>query len=100
MPGLPRSLATTVPVEAILLCKLRERTQIRRSRTIVVYGELFVRIVFITNNYTPYSGGVVSSINASVDALHKAGHAVFIITLNFWAPRIMILNMFFVSRVY
>lgn len=45
--------------------------------------ESFVRIVFITNNYTPYSGGVVSSINATVDALHKAGHEVFIITLDF-----------------
>ncbi len=33
-----------------------------------------MRIVFVTNNYTPYSGGVVSSINASVTALHKAGH--------------------------
>ena len=42
-----------------------------------------MRIVFITNNYTPYSGGVVSSINATVDALHKAGHEVFIITLDF-----------------
>jgi len=42
-----------------------------------------VRIVFITNNYTPYSGGVVSSINATVDALHKAGHEVFIVTLDF-----------------
>ncbi len=42
-----------------------------------------MRIVFVTNNYTPYSGGVVSSINASVDALHKAGHEVFIITLDF-----------------
>ncbi len=42
-----------------------------------------MRIVFITNNYTPYSGGVVSSINASVDALRKAGHEVFIITLDF-----------------
>lgn len=42
-----------------------------------------MRIVFITNNYTPYSGGVVSSINASVDALRKSGHEVFIITLDF-----------------
>jgi 1,2-diacylglycerol 3-alpha-glucosyltransferase len=42
-----------------------------------------MRIVFITNNYTPYSGGVVSSINATVDALHNAGHEVFIITLDF-----------------
>jgi glycosyltransferase involved in cell wall biosynthesis len=42
-----------------------------------------MRIVYITNNYTPYSGGVVSSINASVTALRKAGYEVFIITLNF-----------------
>ena len=40
-------------------------------------------IVFVTNNYTPYSGGVVSSINASVHELRKIGHEVFIITLDF-----------------
>ncbi len=40
-------------------------------------------IIFVTNNYTPYSGGVVSSINASVDELRKAGHKVWIITLDF-----------------
>ena len=42
-----------------------------------------MRIVFITNNYTPYSGGVVSSINATADELQKKGHTVFIITLDF-----------------
>jgi len=42
-----------------------------------------VRIVFVTNNYTPYSGGVVSSINATVDALIKKNHDVTIITLDF-----------------
>ncbi len=42
-----------------------------------------LRIVFVTNNYTPYSGGVVSSINASVHELHKVGHEVTIITLDF-----------------
>jgi len=40
-------------------------------------------IIFVTNNYTPYSGGVVSSINASVDELRKAGHKVWIVTLDF-----------------
>ncbi len=42
-----------------------------------------LRIVFVTNNYTPYSGGVVSSITACVNELHKCGHEVFIITLDF-----------------
>ncbi len=40
-------------------------------------------IAFVTNNYTPYSGGVVSSINATVNQLQKRGHDVFIITLDF-----------------
>lgn len=42
-----------------------------------------MRIIFVTNNYTPYSGGVVSSIQAMVDGLHAQGHEVFIITLDF-----------------
>jgi 1,2-diacylglycerol 3-alpha-glucosyltransferase len=42
-----------------------------------------LRILFVTNNYTPYSGGVVSSINAMVPELHKRGHQVFIVTLDF-----------------
>jgi 1,2-diacylglycerol 3-alpha-glucosyltransferase len=42
-----------------------------------------MRIFFVTNNYTPYSGGVVSSINAVVSGLQAAGHDVRIITLNF-----------------
>jgi 1,2-diacylglycerol 3-alpha-glucosyltransferase len=42
-----------------------------------------MRIVFVTNNYTPYSGGVVSSINATTQELQKQGHEVFIITLDF-----------------
>jgi 1,2-diacylglycerol 3-alpha-glucosyltransferase len=42
-----------------------------------------MRIFFVTNNYTPYSGGVASSITASVNALQGQGHDVFIITLNF-----------------
>jgi len=40
-------------------------------------------IAIVTNNYTPYSGGVVSSINTFVDELHKKGHKAFIITLDF-----------------
>ena len=42
-----------------------------------------MRIFFVTNNYTPYSGGVVQSITATVNALREQGHEVFIITLNF-----------------
>jgi len=42
-----------------------------------------MRIFFVTNNYTPYSGGVASSITANVNALRAHGHEVFIITLNF-----------------
>lgn len=42
-----------------------------------------MRIFFITNNYIPYSGGVVQSINAIVDELRKQGHEVYIITLSF-----------------
>lgn len=39
--------------------------------------------MMITNNFTPYTGGVVSSINALVDQLHCAGHQVQLITLDF-----------------
>ncbi|HLC06917.1 MAG TPA: glycosyltransferase [Candidatus Babeliales bacterium] len=42
-----------------------------------------MRIFFVTNNYTPYSGGVIQSITATTNALRKQGHYVFIITLNF-----------------
>jgi 1,2-diacylglycerol 3-alpha-glucosyltransferase len=42
-----------------------------------------LRILFITNNYTPYRGGVVHAINAAVDCLQKAGHRVQIVTLDF-----------------
>lgn len=42
-----------------------------------------MRIFFVTNNYTPYSGGVTQSITATTNALHKQGHEVFIITLDF-----------------
>ncbi len=42
-----------------------------------------LRILFVTNNYTPYSGGVVSSINAAIQELQQRGYKVFIITLDF-----------------
>lgn len=37
----------------------------------------------VSNNYTPYSGGVVSSLNAIVPQLQAHGHEVIIITLDF-----------------
>lgn len=40
-------------------------------------------IVFVTNNYTPYEGGVVSHIKAYVSELRKHGHTVFVVTLDF-----------------
>jgi len=40
-------------------------------------------IFFVTNNYTPYSGGVTQSITAMTNALRTQGHEVFVITLNF-----------------
>jgi len=40
-------------------------------------------IAFVTNNYTPYSGGVVSSINATVAQLRNHGYTVYIIAPNF-----------------
>lgn len=39
--------------------------------------------MMITNNFTPYNGGVVSSINALVEQLHQSGHEVQLITLDF-----------------
>ena len=42
-----------------------------------------LRIALISNNYTPYSGGVVSSINAQVATLLEDGHLVRVITLDF-----------------
>ncbi len=42
-----------------------------------------VSILFVTNNYTPYSGGVVSSIFLHTTALRKQGHTVTIATLDF-----------------
>lgn len=40
-------------------------------------------IFLVTNNYTPYAGGVVKSIDILCNELIKKGHAVYIITLNF-----------------
>ena len=42
-----------------------------------------LRIAFVTNNYIPYSGGVVSSINAFAQQLMECGHEVLIIALDF-----------------
>lgn len=42
-----------------------------------------LNIAIITNNYWPYSGGVVSSIDSFVNELHKQEHKAFIITLDF-----------------
>jgi len=42
-----------------------------------------LKIAIVTNNYTPYSGGVVSSIDSFVKELHQQGHKAFIITLDF-----------------
>jgi len=44
-------------------------------------------VAIITNNYTPYSGGVVSSINAFANQLMAQGHTVWIVTLDFLGPR-------------
>lgn len=40
-------------------------------------------IFFVTNNYKPYSGGVVSSIDATAGQLRSLGHTVYIVTLDF-----------------
>ncbi len=42
-----------------------------------------MRILFVTNNYTPYSGGVVSSINSTVAYLRAHGHDVRIVSFQF-----------------
>lgn len=42
-----------------------------------------LKIVLITNNYTPYSSGIVSSIDATTTELMRNGHQPFIITLDF-----------------
>lgn len=42
-----------------------------------------MKIAIVTNNYKPYSGGVVSSIDSFATNLAAEGHKVFIITLDF-----------------
>ena len=42
-----------------------------------------MKIMMITNNFTPYTGGVVSSINALVHALQQSQHEVLVVTLSF-----------------
>lgn len=46
-----------------------------------------LRILFVTNNYTPYAGGVVSSIDAVADQLRAQGHKLFIIAPDFFGKR-------------
>lgn len=45
--------------------------------------EKTLKVVLLTNNYTPYSGGVVSSINVLVDGLQQKGHDVRIVAPDF-----------------
>lgn len=42
-----------------------------------------MNILMVTNNFTPYTGGVVSSIRALVDELQRSGHSVMLVTLDF-----------------
>ncbi len=42
-----------------------------------------MRVLFVSNNFTPYTGGVVSSIQALVKELQKDGHEIQLITLGF-----------------
>lgn len=42
-----------------------------------------LRIMMVTNNYTPYAGGVVSSIDIATQELQKLGHSVLIVSLDF-----------------
>lgn len=46
-------------------------------------GIKLLKIAIVTNNYKPYSGGVVSSIDSFVNELRALGHNVIIITLDF-----------------
>lgn len=46
-----------------------------------------LRIAIVTNNYTPYSGGVVSSINSFSKELLSLGHEILIVTLDFLGKR-------------
>lgn len=40
-------------------------------------------ILMVTNNYIPYSGGVVNSLQVTCDALQRLGYRVIIVTLDF-----------------
>ena len=42
-----------------------------------------LKIAIVTNNYKPYSGGVVSSIDSFANELRLLGHEVLIVTLDF-----------------
>lgn len=42
-----------------------------------------MRILFVTNNYTPYAGGVVSSIQVTIAELQKKGHEVILVAPQF-----------------
>lgn len=42
-----------------------------------------LKIAIVTNNYRPYSGGIVSSIDVFACQLKRQGHEVIIITLDF-----------------
>lgn len=44
-----------------------------------------MRILLVSNNYTPFSGGVVSSLNALIPELQKAGHEVLLVAPQFLA---------------
>ncbi len=45
-----------------------------------------LKILLVSNNYTPYSGGVVSALQLLLDQLQKLGHEVRLITLDFGVP--------------
>ncbi len=54
-----------------------------------------MKIMHITNNYQPYKGGVVSSIDSFVKAQQELGHEVMIITFAFQGA----LNFDYVKRI-
>jgi glycosyltransferase involved in cell wall biosynthesis len=47
-----------------------------------------LKILLVSNNYLPYSGGVVSALQLLLDELKKMGHDVRLITLDFGVPTI------------
>ncbi len=42
-----------------------------------------MKIIFVSNNYTPYSGGVVRSLQALIPKLIEAGHDIRLVTFQF-----------------